>query len=213
MKTVLRYIWFQVLIKPLVLVVLGLNIRDRSRLHKHKQMILVANHNSHLDTMVLMSLFPFKRIQETRPVAATDYFYKSRLRRWFADNIIQIVPVQREIRSVRLDPLASCSQALKKGQSLILYPEGTRGEPEKLENFKTGIAHLSKRFPEIPVVPIFCHGLGKALPKGDFLLVPFYCDIFIGPPIYWQGNRNTFMKSLNQTMQGLAEQGNFKPWD
>ncbi|MCO4836344.1 MAG: 1-acyl-sn-glycerol-3-phosphate acyltransferase, partial [Acidimicrobiaceae bacterium] len=67
-----------------VLVVLGLNIRNRDRLHKHKQIILVANHNSHLDTMVLMSLFPYKEMNKIRPVAAMDYFFKHPIRRWFA---------------------------------------------------------------------------------------------------------------------------------
>jgi 1-acyl-sn-glycerol-3-phosphate acyltransferase len=212
MKTILRYIWFEILMKPLVLIVLGLNIRNRSKLYQHKQMIFVANHNSHLDTMVLMTLFPHKKRMNIRPVAAMDYFLRNRFLRWFAENIIQIVPVSRENKSARTDPLASCCQALNQGSSLILYPEGTRGHPEKLENFKTGIAHLVKRYPDVPVVPIFCHGLGKALPKGELLLVPFYCDVFVGDSIFWQGNRNDFMDSLNSNMRQLAEQGQFEAW-
>lgn len=213
MNTILRYIWFEMLMKPFVMVVLGLNIRNRSKLHQHKQVIFVANHNSHLDTMVLMTLFPFKKIKNIRPVAAMDYFLRNRFLRWFAENIIHIVPISREIKSVRTDPLASCYQALNKGNSLILYPEGTRGHPEKLEEFKTGVAHLVKRFPDMPVVPIFCHGLGKALPKGEFLLVPFYCDIFVGDSIFWQGNRKDFMDSLNSHMHQLADQGQFVAWE
>lgn len=213
MNTLLRYIWFEILMKALVLVVLGLNIRNRSKLYQHRQIILVANHNSHLDTMVLMTLFPFSKKKQIRPVAAMDYFLTSRFRSWFVQKIIQIVPISREIKSVRTDPLGSCSEALKQGHSLILYPEGTRGQPEKLEQFRAGIAHLVKRFPDIPVVPVFLHGLGKALPKGEFLLVPFYCDIFVGDAFFWPGTRKEFMDTLNQRMDQLTEQGKFMPLD
>lgn len=213
MNTLLRYIWFEILMKALVLVVLGLNIRNRPKLYQHRQMILVANHNSHLDTMVLMTLFPFRKMKDIRPVAAMDYFMTSRFRIWFAQKIIRIVPLSRDVKSVRTDPLGSCSEALKQGHSLILYPEGTRGRPEKLEEFMTGIAHLAKRFPDVPVVPVFLHGLGKSLPKGEFLLVPFYCDIFVGDAFFWAGNRKEFMDTLNQRMDQLAKQGPFAAWD
>ena len=213
MNSILRYIWFEIFVKGVVLVVLGLNIRNRCRLHRHKQIILVANHNSHLDTLVLMSLFPYKEMNNIRPVAAMDYFLENPVRRWFAEKIVRIVPLSRHLRSVRVDPLKSCSDALKEGYSLILYPEGTRGNPEKLKDFKTGISHLLERFPDIVVVPVFMHGLGKALPKGEFLLVPFYCDIFVGEPFFWQGDRVEFMETLNQSMNDLAKQGDFKAWN
>ena len=199
--------------KPLVLVILGLNIRNRSKLYEHRQMILVANHNSHLDTIVLMTLFPFSKIKKIRPVAAMDYFFRNRFRKWFAQDIMQIVPVSRKSRTARTDPLESCCKALKQGNSLILYPEGTRGDPEKLEVFKSGIAHLSKRFPDIPVVPVYLHGLGKALPKGEFVLVPFYCDIFVGDSFFWTGSRTEFMDTLNQSMDQMARQGGYEPFD
>lgn len=213
MKRLLRFIWFVVLMRILTLLILGVNVRNRDGLYRYKQFILVANHNSHLDTMVLMNLFPYQKIQSIRPVAAMDYFRKNRFLRWFALNIIQIVSLPREIHSVQTDPLAECANALEEGHSLIFYPEGTRGQPEKLQNFKSGLAHLAKRFPQIPVIPVFLHGLGKALPKGEFILIPFYCDILVGEAFYWTGSRDHFMAALNEKMHKLALHGHFTAWD
>jgi 1-acyl-sn-glycerol-3-phosphate acyltransferase len=95
---------------------------------------------------------------------------------------------------------------------LLIYPEGSRGNPESLTSFKSGIAHLAKRHPEIPIYPIFLHGLGKTLPKGEALLVPFFCDVWLGNPLHWTGNKQSFMDLLNQSIQELAAAGNFSAW-
>ena len=78
--------------------------------------------------------------------------------------------------------------------------------------FKSGIAHLAKQNPEVPVIPVFMHGLGKVLPKGEALLVPFFIDIFIGESLFWNSNKESFMESLTTNMSDLAEEGNFPPW-
>ena len=83
----------------------------------------------------------------------------------------------------------------------------------KLDKFKTGIAHLAKRCPEVPIVPVFLHGFGKALPKGEALLVPFFCDIFLGEKIFWTGNKSSFMDKLEGSMLNLARAGNFTAWE
>ena len=213
MNMFLRYIWFGIIVRFVCLIVLGVHIRHRHRLDKHDQMIIVANHNSHLDTIMLMNLFPVGRQMKIRPVGAMDYFSANRFRKWFAEKIMRIVPIKRDVSGVRHDPLATSCEAIDSGDSLILFPEGTRGEPERLENFKAGIAHLVKRYPHIPVVPVYLHGLGKELPKGDFVLVPFICDIFVGEHFKWQGDRKEFMESLDSRMHELAALQNFAPWE
>ena len=213
MSRILRPLFFLIVVRPLVLIVLGLNIRRRELLPATGPVILVANHNSHLDTMVLMTLFPLSLLPRLRPVAAADYFLSNRLLSWFALNIIQIVPLKRGAPVRGEDPLQTCNEALERGDILILFPEGTRGDPEKLTNFKSGVAHLAKRHPDIPVVPIFLHGLGKALPKGEALIVPFFCDVFVGEKISWTGDRQTFMNTLESSIKNLAEEGHFTPWN
>jgi len=195
------------------LLVLGLNVRSRELLPAQGPAIIIANHNSHLDTLALMSLYPLSMQRHLRPVAAMDYFMRNPLLAWFATRIIGIIPLQRSVKAGQGDPLAASVEALARGEILILFPEGSRGEPERLGQFKTGIAHLAKRAPEAPVVPVYLHGLGMALPKGEALLVPFFCDVFVGEPLQWQGDREGFMQSLNMSMQQLAEQSGFPAWE
>ena len=205
MNNFLRYIWFNYIVRPLVLIVMGVNIRNRARLVSSPA-IVVANHNSHLDTMVLVSMFPQSNLRRIRPVAAEDYFLKNKWLAWFALNIIGIIPLNRTHKGAKNDPLAGCSAALSRGDILLLFPEGSRGEPEQLAEFKSGVAHLAKRHPEIPVIPVFMQGLGKALPKGEWVLVPVVCDVVVGEPIYWSGTRKEFMAQLEDCVQEMAKQ-------
>jgi 1-acyl-sn-glycerol-3-phosphate acyltransferase len=87
-----------------------------------------------------------------------------------------------------------------------------RGEPEQLADFKTGVAHLAQRHPDVPFVPIYLHGLGKALPRGEAVLVPFFCDVFVGDPFVWNGDRQAFMRELTTRMTELAKEGHFPEW-
>jgi 1-acyl-sn-glycerol-3-phosphate acyltransferase len=209
----LRLLFFLCVIRPLVMIVLGLNVRRRERLPAKGPCIVVANHNSHLDAMVLMSLFPLAQLRLLRPVAAADYFLRGKLLRWFALRIVGILPIPRERKEGgERDPLRVIDESLEAGQIVLLFPEGSRGEPEELDRFKTGVAHLARRHPDVPVTPIFLHGLGKALPRGEAILVPFFCDVFVGEPFRWSGDRAGFMGELEQRMQALAAEGKFPVW-
>lgn len=205
MTRLLRALFFVGLVRPIVMVLLGVGVRHRERLRPRGPMIVVANHNSHLDTLVLMTLFPLSMLPQVRPVAAADYFLRNRWLAWFATGIIGIIPIRRR-NAGGGDPLAGCDEALARGDILILFPEGTRGEPEQLAEFKSGIAHLAKRHPDIPIVPLYMCGLGRALPKGEFVLVPVFIDIAVGPTIPWCGDKADFMARLTATMQALKQE-------
>ena len=213
MTAALRYLFFLLIVRPLMLLGLGVNLRHGARLPAGGPAIVVANHNSHLDTLVLMSLFPQRMLRRLRPVAAADYFLRRRDLAWFALDIIGIIPVVREVRASHSDPLAGCDAALADDVILILFPEGKRGEPEKLGAFKTGIAHLARRHPMVPVVPVFLHGLGKVLPRGEILPVPFFVDVFIGEAMRWTGDKASFMADLDHRIHALAAEGNFPAWE
>jgi 1-acyl-sn-glycerol-3-phosphate acyltransferase len=212
MNHVLRFLFFTLVVRPTVLFVLGLNVRHRERLPRKGPAILAANHNSHLDTLVLMTLFPKRTLPRLRPVAAQDYFFRYRWLKWFSLRIIGIIPIDRRLRKTGRHPLAPISDSLGHDDIVILFPEGSRGDPEQLSEFKTGVAHLAELHPDVPIYPIYMHGLGKALPRGEALLIPFFCDVFIGEPVQWTGDRDGFVTELNYRMKLLVEEGHFAEW-
>jgi 1-acyl-sn-glycerol-3-phosphate acyltransferase len=211
MIELLRCAFFVLIVRPILTVILGANVRGRELLPKMGPAIIVANHNSHLDTLTIMAMYPLRRLKLLRPVAAMDYFMGTRPMAWFAVNMIGIIPVARG--GMNRDLLQRCTAALDKGEILILFPEGSRGEPEKLSLFKKGVAHLVKARPETPVHPLFLHGLGKALPKDSWVLVPFNCDVAAGEPLFWTGSIESFMAALQASIAGLAAQIHMAPWE
>jgi 1-acyl-sn-glycerol-3-phosphate acyltransferase len=209
----LRLFFFAVIVRGITTIVLGLNVRHRQRLPRSGPAVIAANHNSHLDTLVLMTLLPLSRLGSVRPVAAADYFLQNRLLAWFATRIIGILPIRRSRVTAGEDPLAALIEAFDRGDILIFFPEGTRGEPEQFKEFKSGIARLKERRPDVPVVPVFLHGLGKALPKGEAILVPFFVDVFVGEPVPWTGNRESYLTRFRGAIEDLAAEGQFPAWE
>ncbi len=210
LKALCRWLFVVLVAWPICLVVLGMNIRHRNRLPRHGPAIVTPNHNSHLDTLAMLTLFPLSLIPKVRPVAAADYFLKTGLMGWFSLNFVGIIPIARKRGADNEDPLEACYEALRRGEILIIFPEGTRGEPERMQQLKTGVAVLASKFPEVPVLPIFMHGLGKSMPKGSYLPVPFFVDVFVGQPMNWaedapDGDKKAFMNALEVNMKILGE--------
>ncbi len=200
----LQRLFFAVVVRPLVFLWIGLRVHGREHLPPRGPAIVVSNHNSHLDTLVLMSLFPLRMLPRIRPVAAADYFLASRLRTWVACRLFGILPIERQVRA-RRDPLEPLVGALDRGAILILYPEGTRGEPERMARFRSGVAHLAARRPGVPIVPVFLSGLGRVLPKGALVPVPFFVDVAVGPPLRFSGDRHGFARELEERVRRLGE--------
>ncbi|TVQ39230.1 MAG: 1-acyl-sn-glycerol-3-phosphate acyltransferase [Wenzhouxiangella sp.] len=213
MVRVLRWLYFSVLVRPVITLILGLNVRGREHLPRRGPAIITANHNSHLDAMVLMSLLPHRLLHKVRPVAAEDYFMKNRFLAWFSTRIVGILPIARKRSDPDEDPLAGCYQALERGEILIFFPEGSRGKPEQMGEFRAGIAKVAARFPNVPVFPVFMHGLGKALPRGEGLLVPFMLDIFVGSPIQGRDYPENFLVTLRERIETLARDNPRPEWD
>lgn len=216
MVTVLRWLFHLLAVRPLVLVGLGLNVHHRRRLPVAGPAIIIANHNSHVDTFVLMTLFPMACLKRLRAAAAADYFLRNRILAWISLNLFGIIPIKRgNLTRGDGNPLDPCSAALERGETLIIYPEGSRGEPERLAPFKSGIAHLARRHPDVPVVPVFLHGLGRMHPKGAFWPVPFVCDVVIGRPLRWKGwtgDGAGFTRTLAEEIRLLAGEVPLPEW-
>jgi 1-acyl-sn-glycerol-3-phosphate acyltransferase len=204
MNRLLKILFFGILVKPMVLIVLGLHIINRRALPLHGPAVIAANHNSHLDTLVLMSLFPLSKIHQVRPVAAADYFLKNRLLAWFSLNIIGIIPLQRKnCRNIE-KLFEQCHQALDDKDILIIFPEGTRGKPEQMGKIKKGLFYLIKDRCDITITPVIMRGLGQALPRGEALFVPFNCDVILGDHLRSVKDSKEFTRNLNEVYSELA---------
>jgi 1-acyl-sn-glycerol-3-phosphate acyltransferase len=153
-----------------------------------RQSVYFANHSSHLDFVVLWSSLPAEVRAVTRPVAARDYWNEG-LRRPLAVNVFRAVLVARhseksEAHEASEDPrlaIEHMMEAMGDSESLIMFPEGTRGPGEEVATFKSGLYYLCQRRPGLRLVPAYLQNLNRILPKGEFLPVPFISKLTFGP--------------------------------
>jgi 1-acyl-sn-glycerol-3-phosphate acyltransferase len=147
-----------------------------------RQRLYFANHTSHLDFVALWGALPENERMRTRPVAGREYWEQNRLRSYLANSVFQSVLVGRPETAGRTI-LAPLLNELARGSSLILFPEGTRGNGDSIGEFKSGLYHLCRSRPEMEAVPVYLENLNRILPKGEFLPVPLLSRITFGPPI------------------------------
>ncbi len=193
----MKRLFFALFVRPLLLLVSGIRAEGLEHLPTEGPAIVVANHNSHLDTLALMALFPLAHLPKVRPVAARDYFFATPLRRFIAENLVGILPLdRRNVKRGGTHPLQPLAEALDRGEILIIFPEGSRGEPGELKPFKSGFAHLAKMRPEVPVVPVKITGTDRSLPRDEALWVPFILDIGISAPLRFHGSVKSFVEEV-----------------
>ena len=204
MSSILRTLFTLCIVWPVIWLWLGLRIRHRDRLPIRGPAIIVANHNSHMDVFALLSLFPLRRQASIHPVAAADYFLRNKAMAWFALNILNIIPISR--KGGETNPLAQCEQALRDRKILILFPEGTRGEPGKLSPLKSGLWHLSQRVPDVPIIPVWLRGTEHVMAKGNRIPLPLFIDVNIGRALRFHDDKHRFMDELRQQLLLLQQQ-------
>jgi 1-acyl-sn-glycerol-3-phosphate acyltransferase len=149
---------------------------------KAEQRIYFANHQSHADLVLMWAALPQALRSITRPIAARDYWTTSRLKRFITTEVFNAVYVEREKKG-DADPLQPLINALDNGDSLILFPEGTRGFAEDPQPFKSGLYNLAQRFPQVVLVPAWIHNVQRVMPKGEVVPVPVLCSVTFGAPL------------------------------
>ncbi|MBG5927154.1 MULTISPECIES: lysophospholipid acyltransferase family protein [Providencia] len=146
--------------------------------------IYYANHSSHLDGLVIWSGLPPLMRHFVHPVAAKDYWVKTPFRRYLVNKVFRAVLVDRKgDKPAQNNTLAPLESVLESKHSLIFFPEGTRGDGETLSQFKSGLYHLAKKYPDVEVVPVYLENLNRVLPKGSKLVVPVICSAIVGKPL------------------------------
>ena len=181
----LLWILYKVMWRTVFGVIIGLRYHWSKTPHPPGPVIYVANHNSHLDGMSLMTIVPSHRIHLTHSVAAQDFFGNSGFRRWSMKNLVNAVLISRSKSDADVDPVQLLDAMIRQGHSLILFPEGTRGVPGVMADFKRGVGHLASRHPEVPVIPVYLDGLYRNLPKGRSIIVPLGGTLVMGDPMHF----------------------------
>jgi 1-acyl-sn-glycerol-3-phosphate acyltransferase len=207
---------------------------------KAEQRIYFANHQSHLDLVMIWAALPEELRSITRPIAARDYRATTPFKRWITTEVFNAIYVERggsapapapapapaapreRIEPVfeeamplvdpepvdamqgelplasppadappapqpgsaeALLPLQPLIEALQSGDSIIIFPEGTRGNTGEPQKFKSGLYTLAQMFPEVVLVPAWIDNVQRVMPKGEVVPVPILCSVTFGAPI------------------------------
>jgi 1-acyl-sn-glycerol-3-phosphate acyltransferase len=149
---------------------------------KAEQRIYFANHQSHVDLVMIWAALPKELRHMTRAIAARDYWTKTPFKRWLTSQVFNVVYVSRE-RTADEDPLEPLLEALGQGDSIILFPEGTRGHAGEPQAFKAGLYNLALQRPQAVLVPAWINNVQHVLPKGEVVPVPVLCSVTFGAPM------------------------------
>jgi 1-acyl-sn-glycerol-3-phosphate acyltransferase len=206
MKKIILIIVYSIFWKTFLKIFIGLKYVNEKTLKNKKQFILIANHNSHMDTMAIMSAIPSRYIHKVHPIAARDFFGGSLFKKILMRYLVNATLIQRDRDDPENDPIDSMDKMLKKSRSLILFPEGSRGVPGVMTKFKKGLGYLIQRNPEINVIPVYLDNVYKTLPRGKNLILPYNCSIKFGDPIQFKSmEMEDILLSSEKAMQNLMK--------
>ena len=160
-----------------------------------EQRIYFANHQSHFDLVLIWAALPRELRIITRPIAARDYWTTSRFKAWLTASVFNAIYVSRTRSTPDDDPLEPLVEALRMGDSLIIFPEGTRSNKGDPQPFKSGLFHLAEQFPAIELIPTWIDNVQRVMPKGEVVPVPILCTVTFGPPLTLQADedKRTFL--------------------
>jgi 1-acyl-sn-glycerol-3-phosphate acyltransferase len=170
--------------------------------------VYFANHTSHLDFILLWSYLPPELRRRTRPVAARDYWERGLLRRYLSAHVFRALLIDRSGPDARgaVDRMA---EGIAAGDSLILFPEGTRGSGNGIAPFKAGLYHLCVARPGLDLVPVSIENLNRILPKGEFVPVPMVSRVIFGGAMSLGDDepKERFLARAREAVQALREEG------
>jgi 1-acyl-sn-glycerol-3-phosphate acyltransferase len=173
---------------------------------KAEQRIYFANHQSNADLVMIWAALPKELRSHTRAAAAKDYWTKTPFRQWITTQVFNVVYVVRD-RSAAEDPLQPLIEALASGDSIIIFPEGMRGQAEDPLPFKSGLYNLAMQFPQVVLIPAWINNIQRVMPKGEFVPVPVLCSVTFGAPMQVETgeDRRAFLDRARLAVMALRE--------
>ena len=173
---------------------------------KAEQRIYFANHQSHADLVMIWAALPKELRARTRAIAAKDYWTKTPFRQWITTAVFNVIYEARD-RSSGDDPLEPLFDALDQGDSIILFPEGTRGHAEEPQAFKAGLYNLAHKYPKVELIPAWINNVQRVMPKGEVVPVPVLCSVTFGAPIHLQEGeaRRVFLDRARSAVIALRD--------
>lgn len=176
---------------------------------EERQRIYFANHRSHADIVLLWSALPPAVRYQTRPVAGADYWLTSKLKRYLAERVFHSVLIDRHKSENAPNPIEQMIAALDGGDSLIIFPEGTRNLDEGVKPFKSGLFYLAAAHPEVELVPVWLQNMGRVMPKGSVVPVPIICTLFFGPAMRLEPGeeKDVFLARARNALLSLEPSG------
>ncbi|MGA2068036.1 MAG: lysophospholipid acyltransferase family protein [Thermoguttaceae bacterium] len=171
------------------------------------QRVYFANHTSHLDALVVWSALPPVVRALTRPVAAKDYWTKGRIRRYLATEVFNALLIDRTEIKVHHSPVDAMIREIGNLYSLIVFPEGGRSDGREVGEFKSGLFYLSKRRPDLELIPVHIDNMNRILPRGQVLPVPLLSCITFGPPMWLEAGepKHEFLSRTRAAVRRLKE--------
>ena len=173
---------------------------------KAEQRIYFANHQSHADLIMIWAALPKELRSVTRPIAARDYWTQTPFKKWITTEVFNAIYVARD-KVDDQDPLAPLYDALGNGDSIILFPEGTRGYADEPQSFKSGLYNLALKFPDVVLVPAWINNIQRVMPKGEVVPVPVLCSVTFGTPVQLGAgeDRRAFLDRARQAVISLRD--------
>ncbi len=175
----------------------------------NEQRIYIANHQSHFDLVLIWAALPAELRAKTRAIAARDYWTKGKFKTWLTTDVFNTVYVSRTRANPDEDPLEPLVEALNNGDSLIIFPEGTRSNKGEPMPFKAGIYHLAEQFPGVQIIPTWIDNVQRVMPKGEVVPVPILCTVTFGTPTQIQPgeDKRAFLERTRAEVMSLKPGG------
>ena len=171
-------------------------VRGREKIDPRETYVMVANHLSLLDILVLFRLFRhFKWVSKIENFKIPCIGWNMRLNGY--------IPLRRGDRESVVQMMAACEKTLAEGNSIMMFPEGTRSLTGELKEFKTGAFELALKTRR-PILPILLAGTSNALPKRGFVLQGRHpIDVTVLDPIPPERFEGMSPKELAEQVRGV----------